>query len=294
MKLKEFYLSGKPLSMKDISHDKELARDIQWHLIRLDLLDPPADGVFGPLSENGLETWQLNAGIPERGLGKKTAESLIETPSILPDSIVLGNNLASAIARYYQSQNWWMARRPGEINICYLEGANADGKPNADRPNEWNDRRVVWAIAGKHPTIRGNWLASCEPGWHYTLNPMNPDGCARIKNPAQYKAWRVGTHGGSRPHESLIQVGPVEVYRDKNKDMQRPGDKLHQGLYGINQHWGYGLQHVDRASAGCMVVPNWEDHKEFMGYCKKDPRYSVNPAYLFWSAFIPANQLALN
>ena len=255
------------------------------------LLEPPADGQLGPVTIAAVAQFQAFCKTNEQGIGKQTCKLLIEVSSLSFGEVKPGPGLASTIAAFYQSQNWYFSRSTGEVNICYLEGADADGQQNNDAPNEWNDRRILWKVQDGVPVITGNWTASCEPGWWYTLNPMNPRGCARIKNPAQYKAWRIGTHGGAKPHPALVQVAPIEIFRDHNKDMIRLGDKLESGLFGIHQHWGYGMEFVDRSSAGCMVAPDWGGHLAFIAGCKSDRRYKLNPAYTFSTAFIPGDHL---
>ena len=291
MNIRQLYESGAHRSFTETQLDLELVRHIQHNLIRLGVLEPPADGQLGPITIAAIAGFQAALKIPEQGIGKQTCKALIEVRDVPGLPLHQGPGLASQICRYYQTQGWYFSRNSAEVNICYLEGANADGRPNNDAPNEWNDRRIIWRLRAGIPTIEGNWQASCEPGWWYTLNPMNPEGCARIKNPAQFKAWRIGVHGGAKPHPALVQVAAVEIYRDRNKDMERMGDRLDQGLFGINQHWGYGMQFVDRASAGCMVAPDWSGHLEFIAFCKSDRRYKLNAAYTFSTAFIPGDKL---
>ena len=293
MNLRQLYESGKAVSFVEAQKDLELVKHVQKNLIRLGLLEPPADGQLGPITIATIAGFQAALKILEQGIGIHTCKALIEVRSMPADMPLhlVDESLASSIAKYYKLQGWYFSRNSSEINICYLEGANADGRQNTDAPNEWNDRRIIWSVRAGIPTTLGNWQASCEPGWWHTLNPMNPDGCARIKNPAHFRAWRIGFHGGAKPHPALVQVAPVEIFRDSNKDMSRTGDRLHQGLFGINQHWGYGMQFVDRASAGCMAAPDWEGHLEFIAACKSDRRYKLNPAYTFSTAFIPGDKL---
>ena len=54
--------------------------------------------------------------------------------------------------------------------------------------------------------------------------------------------------------------GQVTVCRDLNKDGQRTGDKRQTGEFGINQHWGYDLPEVEKASAGCLVGQSKDGH----------------------------------
>jgi hypothetical protein len=190
-----------------------------------------------------------------------------------------------------QAKKYQIFTGPRLYNIIYVEGLNADSTLNADRPNEFNDRRIVLEIVDV-PRILGNWEATTEPGDYYTIHPMNAKGAARIAF-GQYEAWQVGYHGHRDTHEALIQVAPIKVYRDYNKDYKRTGDFLDTGLFGVNQHWGYDMPvtKVYNASAGCLVGRGRESHKQFMKIIKGDRRYAANPKYIFWTAIVPGDEL---
>ncbi len=191
------------------------------------------------------------------------------------------NNLATRLLKYMrQVKNYQVADLGGLINIVYIEGMNADGKPNSDAPNCFNDRRAVMQVINGVPQIAQNFEATTEPGSHYTTGPMNPGGAARIKF-SQYTAWRVGMHGTRLRHEALVQVAPVSVHRDFNKDFKRSGDRITTGLYGINQHAGYdySLNNISTASAGCLVGRSRGGHREFMNLIKSDSRYKKRSVF---------------
>lgn len=201
-------------------------------------------------------------------------------------------DFANRIIKYMRLQNYFVAEGKNKFNIVYVEGASADGTPNADSFNKWNDRRLVIEVVNGQPTVIGNWLGTTEPGHYYTFNPMNKSGAARIAF-GQYQVWQVGTHGNSEPHEALVQTaGKVKVCRDLNKDGFRTSDKVEEGWYGINQHWGYDMANVDRASAGCLVGQSRQGHREFMTLIKKDLRYQADRRYPFMSTIIPGDKLA--
>lgn len=293
MKLQDFIGKDLRYNTEGIASDKELATQIQVLLIGLGLLEPPADGKFGSISAAALKKFQTLMKINEpEVLGPITAEKLIETkPEDLPaPPLKLGNDLASRIVKYMQLKKYEIFQGIREYNIVYIEGMNADGTLNQDRPNYFNDRRVVFQIVDGVPAIVGNWEATTEPGFRYTYRPMDPTkGAARIKF-GQYKAWQVGLHGSSSDrHEALVQTGgQVTVHRDFNQDFQRVGDKLDTGFFGINQHWGYDLpaNNVYYASAGCLVGRARQGHREFMSLIKKDRRYQLNNRYVFYSTVI--------
>ena len=188
-----------------------------------------------------------------------------------------------------ERKGYQVDRGPGELNIVYVEGMNPDGTPNADEANKWNDLRLVIRFEGGVPKIIGEWAATTEPGRYWTENPMSPLGAARIEF-GQYKSWQVGMHRNN--HEALVQTGgEVTVCRDLNKDGQRTGDKRQTGEFGINQHWGYDLPEVEKASAGCLVGQSKDGHRQFMALVKSDPRYQANRKYVFATAVLPESEV---
>ncbi|MGB5959289.1 MAG: C39 family peptidase [Coleofasciculaceae cyanobacterium] len=80
MKLQNFLGTTKKYDWKQIAADQELTRQIQQRLIDLNLLGPPIDGKFGPVSTAALQRFQKLMQCQETGfLGAETAEKLIET-----------------------------------------------------------------------------------------------------------------------------------------------------------------------------------------------------------------------
>ncbi len=176
----------------------------------------------------------------------------------------------------------------GELNIIYLEGVDIDGKINGDEMNQWNDLRLVYKIVDDKPQLVDKWIATTEPGWKYTLNPLNPSGAFRIAF-GQYQAWSVGWH---KDHEALVQVGEIKGFRDRNKDGFRTGDAVVIGSgFGVNQHWGYDMPQIGGASAGCLVGKSKFGHRQFMQIIKSDSRYQKNSSYQFWTAILDGSKL---
>ena len=210
-------------------------------------------------------------------------------------SLDLGNDLASRIIKYMKTKGYQVFTNPREYNIVYVEGMNPNGTLNDDRPNEFNDLRMVIEFKNGKPEIVGSWEATTEPGDKYTYSPQNPNGAARIKF-GQYQAWIKAWHPmpkSSKSHEALFQTQPIEVYRDSNKDFRRDGDRIQKGIFGINQHWGYDLPKnaISGASAGCLVGRTKQGHKEFMAIIKQDKRYLSDPNYVFYTTVIPGDDL---
>jgi hypothetical protein len=309
MKLQEFFNTGDlEFGPEAIAADKQLATNIQQVLISLNFLDPPADGLFGPISTAAMLEFQdvmspkISGLSEEKGfLGKITAKALIETSldEVPQQPIDLSkNDTAAKIIKYMQAKRYQISTGAKSYNIVYVEGMSENLTLNNDPPNEFNDVRMVIEIVNNVPTIVGKWEGTTEPGTHFTMNPIDDEprkfGAARIAF-GQYKAWRVGTHRGSGadPHEALLQVEVVSVFRDKNKDMIRTGDKLFTGLFGINQHWGFDLPRNDigLAGAGCLVGRTRAGHREFMKIIKQDKRFMLSSSYTFLTTIIPGNEL---
>jgi hypothetical protein len=199
---------------------------------------------------------------------------------------------ATAIVNYMAKKKYVISESAREINIVYIEGMDKDGDLNDDLPNCFNDLRLVIQFVGGKPKIVGCWEGTTEPGAYYTYNPMNRLGAARIAF-GQYKAWRMGIHGNSQPHEALVQVAPVKVHRDLDRNFIRTGDRVESGLFGINQHWGYDLpeSNIGQASAGCLVGRTRKGHQQFISLVKSDRRYFENPKFVFPTTVIAGDDL---
>ncbi len=294
LRLQDFLNTDLKYDFDAIANDEGLTHQIQIRLIDLGLLDPPLS-YFGPITGAALRTFQdLMRSNEPNYLGKTTAKQLIETsidelprPKLNLDA----NDLATRVIRYMQKLNYTLFTGNKEKNIIYIEGMNKDGSLNNDEPNHFNDLRVVIEFLNGKPHITGSWEATTEPGEEYTLRPLRSvahKGAARVKF-GQYCAWKVGLHGKNQPHRALVQVRPITVHRDLNKDFLRTGDKEESDLFAINQHHGYDHPRSDiyTASAGCLVGRSSTGHAEFMRLIEEDPRYQANPkTFCFTSTII--------
>lgn len=298
MKLEQIAANNGNVHLRELATDRELAGDVQNRLIKLGCLDPPSDGTFGVVSTFVLTQYAKASGVAfDESIDKALAESLLDhsEDTFLP--LTLGNDFASRIVKYMQLRNYWIARLPNFLNIVYVEGANADGTPNDDRRNHFNDRRILLAIENGRPVLKMNVLGTSEPGDHYMNNPLPGTGAVARIAFGQYKAWRVGKHhpGKRGEHEALVQVDTITVHRDFDRNGMRTGDRLDVGAgFYINQHSGYDApaNNIGRSSAGCLVSRTTADHREFMRLVKTDPRYrKASNGYKFMTAVLPGDDL---
>ncbi len=138
------------------------------------------------------------------------------------------------------------------------------------RPNEWDDvLHVCYRVNGAWRYHR--YPATTDPGRHWIAHASRG---AAFLVPGQYRgAWELGLHRGR--YRALKQVGPVKVWRDRNRDGSPEKTIAYTGLFGINIHRASGTRlapTVDEYSAGCIVVRNISDFAEFLGLCEKSAK----------------------
>jgi len=159
----------------------------------------------------------------------------------------------------------------GDYNVNIVGVRNS--KTNNEITNKFDD---CITLSYK---IDGEWNFHCyecttDPGRYWAENIMRESGVAILK-PNQYRgSHKIRLHRGQ--YEALGQNGPVQVYRDNNKDKVYDliEEKVEEGLFGINIHratkWeGKKSSQVDKWSAGCQVIAANDDWEEFMSICRK-------------------------
>jgi hypothetical protein len=294
MLLEQFSNNHKSISYRDLGGNqyRDLVTEIQTCLSKLGIIDPPADGDFGPITSWGIDIFKALSKLPASEIFDSACVKkllLAKAEILLP--LKPAKDLAGKIISYMLKKGYWISRVPNCVNIVYVEGINENAVLNNDKSNVFNDLRIVIMINSKGvPYVKSSWEATTEPGKYYTDNPMSDKGAARIKF-GQYRAWAVGEH--EPKHEALRQVTDIEVHRDLNKDYKRTGDLVEKGIFAINQHWGYDFpkEAVGKASAGCLVGRTREGHKAFMKVIKSDPRYKVNNRYRYFTAVLAGDDL---
>lgn len=154
---------------------------------------------------------------------------------------------------------------PGKLNLIGI-------RTNLIVPNVYNDIMCIAYIDAKGVKKAFNYAQTTLPGKFWLNNPMNPKG-AGILRPGQYTSWVKGTHGKTRPHDALIQIGgPVNIWRDNDKDdiaeFEGKGVTKEDNVYiGLNIHasWAKGDRaFIDKDSAACQVSFNSWNHEQMM------------------------------
>lgn len=150
-----------------------------------------------------------------------------------------------------------------------------DNQSDADRDaNAFNDRILAaWYDHGR--PILLSWPATTDPGRIYRLRPVSKAGTA-ILTPGQHiNLWTLGSHRGA--YQALVQNTPCTVYRDTDRDAAISTDKLptERGFFGINLHRtaeSFTPTLVDRWSAGCQVIPDYDDFAMLLALARKAAR----------------------
>jgi hypothetical protein len=154
--------------------------------------------------------------------------------------------------------------KPYNLNMVGIRSATpVSGK--------FNDLMVVfWKYEGIWNMIQMQ--ITTLAGLPWMTSPMNPKGCAILKEGQWKGCWSLGMHNGK--YKALVQVKPVVVYRDNDKDVEYDmiESSTDEGLFGINIHRSHSkveLMNVGKFSAGCQVVQNPHEYDVFIKLCEE-------------------------
>ena len=139
----------------------------------------------------------------------------------------------------------------------------------ANEPNKFDD--LIGVIDGNEVKF---YSGTTNPGTYWLNSPMNPLGTAVLKVGQYLDTWSIGFHKGK--YTALVQVKPVTVHRDADKDsVAEEQGKETTGLYGINIHRANESaisQNIDKWSAGCQVLNNPKQFKQFIEACQNSKK----------------------
>ncbi|MEL7036712.1 MAG: C39 family peptidase [Cyanobacteria bacterium J06592_8] len=160
MKLQDILGTDQRYDVQAIAADAELSRQIQTILVNLGVLNPPVDGIFGPLSTAALHRFQtlMNSGEPGY-LGAKTAKLLLETkPDDLPSPALVVKIIKETILKLRPVQS-------SELNESEKQGIKDNQSFSlvafepirnhvriAFREDSFKDQ-FIWYVFGKHAEV---------------------------------------------------------------------------------------------------------------------------------------------
>lgn len=157
-----------------------------------------------------------------------------------------------------------MFTRPYELNIIGI-------RSNSTLPNVFNDRLNVLYKDDTGIWQLHSYAATTDPGTFWLQNPLNPQGTAILKEGQYLNAYGIGLHRSK--YLALVQKQPVTVIRDCTRDGTLDfNGKEDTGMFGINIHRALQqgtTRFIDKFSAGCQVIANADDFKQFMALCER-------------------------
>jgi hypothetical protein len=294
-RLRAFAQGSEELEAARLVRRPELVAEVQAQLAHHGLLDPPADGLLGSCSQWALGAFCHGASLPFAGtLTPAAAAALLQDAPVLP--LRPDGSLAGRIAAALAARGDWLCRHPDCVNIVYVEGMNELGRKIPRRPDAFDDLRLLLRIgAGGRPEIAGAWGATTASGRPAVEGPAEPQGAPRLTL-GTHRGWVLGRTaiGTELEQEALVQVLPLAVTRDANRDFRRAGDAGERGLFLIDQHGGLDAprERVGGVGAGCLVGRSQDGHRRFMELLRQDARWRANAAHLFATSILAAEALA--
>jgi len=152
---------------------------------------------------------------------------------------------------------------------------NPFGIRRNDNVDKWTDiRGLLRKVNGVWELYQ--WDATTKPGLSALLKPVNPAGCAILKEGQYINCWKRGLHNG---HDALVQCADIRVYRDNHKDgkIYFDNEQVATPACGINLHstwasnipdWDGEYPTVGNWSEGCQVIARPSDNVKFIAMCK--------------------------
>jgi len=293
--LRAFAETSESLGVARLARRPGLVAAMQRRLAHHGLLDPPADGLLDPVSQWALGALCRAAGLPfGAALTPAAAAVLLQADPVLP--LRPDGSLAGRVAAALVNRGHWLNRHPDCVNIVYVEGMDEQGRDVPRRPDAFDDLRLLLRIRpGGGPEILGAWCATTASGRPAVEAPAEPEGAPRLAA-GQHRAWVMGRTavGTEVEQEALVQILPLPVTRDADKDFRREGDAPGCGIFIIDQHGGHDAprERVGGMGAGCLVGRSQAGHRSFMARLRDDPRWRANAAHVFTTSIVQAKDLA--
>ncbi|NEP78667.1 MAG: peptidoglycan-binding protein [Okeania sp. SIO3B3] len=185
MELKDFLGTDLKYDVKTLADDEHLTREIQAILIDLNMLNPPVDGIFGPLTTAALHRFQVDRKSGEAGyLGEKTTKKLFEAiEANIPASPIILKTKKDTILKYRPLQSSQLTESEKHHIPANQEFQLLAYVPvrNHFRIAFWNNKHNslgVWYIYEKHIEIIEN---------NQVVHPKLKPDTVRIKVPYKSK-----------------------------------------------------------------------------------------------------------
>lgn len=187
----------------------------------------------------------------------------------LPEStLALYNNYKSMFA----SKGYEFYTEPNKLNIIGIRSEERQA-------GKFDDALVVIYTDTSKEIHAYVFPFTTDPGIPYLKKPIamykGVPATAILKAGQYIDTWSIGMHRGE--YKALVQVKPVVVWRDSNRDTTLHMFVEQEGRFGINIHKRKGTDdNVRGASAGCQVFQLEEDFNTFMSLCRQHSKLHGN------------------
>ena len=161
---------------------------------------------------------------------------------------------------------WFDGSKDYDLNIIGIRNSI----PQLKVTNKFDDTITVsYKLKGKWKFHI--WKCTTDPGRLGVIKFRNKEGVARLVEGQYRGSYTIGLHQGK--YEALIQIKPVRVYRDNNRDMKYDESRIKSGIFGINIHKaGEDSTYVENWSEGCQVFKKSADFDSFMAIVNKSAK----------------------
>jgi hypothetical protein len=165
------------------------------------------------------------------------------------------------IIRSAEKLGYKIDKSPFKLNLIGVRNSNAINQQNFDD-------QIAYFYYDDKGRLNGKVVpATTDPSTAWLKDPMNTKGAAVLKSGEYKDAYALGKHRNQ--YEALVQVKPVTVIRDNDRDaLINYLASTQTGLFGINIHKSSkGKNNEDiigRDSAGCQVFRNIPDFMDMM------------------------------
>jgi hypothetical protein len=141
-----------------------------------------------------------------------------------------------------------------------------------------------------------------DPSLSELLNPTfdaaKKDGTAVVKEGQYRGCYTLGKHGtGAWRHIALVQIGPMDYYRDNDRDRIIDEVNVRRGNYATNLHAAshtIDLPKISGYSAGCQVVQNFRKHQKLMSIAQKQCNSGLGTTFTYTLFREDTNKLLIN
>lgn len=180
--------------------------------------------------------------------------------------------MLSRIKAIFKDYGYLLYTKPYQLNIVGL-------RSKSTKSNSFDDEIHVFYTKPDGKWDYHIYPATTDPGTFWLNNPSYQEGTAILAQGQYVDRYAIDKHRGL--YEALVQVKPVTVIRDYDRDafLDFQNGTRQTGKFGINIHRAESIgatKFINQYSAGCQVFQNAEDFTAFMKLCRQHEKLYGN------------------